>query len=251
MSPSRNRRFWKTAVRRTGPWETDYDEPFAGLGRLVMQRIRILAVLGAITALSAWACGGSTTSTNNNADSGSGSGSGSGGGNDATVDTGSSSGGSSSSSGGSGSSSGGVPGDAGMIVEGGTFPCGANVCTPPNVCCTSFGMGGGGSTCEAKSACTMGIAESCTADTCPEGSLCCGDLMGGGGGVSGSTQCIAGTSCGNEAQLCSNTHPCPSGERCTGLGICRMGMGMDGGFHFDSGMPMDAGGPSDAGTTTD
>lgn len=169
----------------------------------------------------------------------------------------------SSSSGGSGGgSSGGTPGDdAGgpttndarvTTVPGTTFPCGTNVCAPPNVCCE--GNAGGDPPCEAQSACNN-IAVACTASTCPSRSLCCGSLKyggGGAGGVTGSTECQQASTCAaGTTQLCTTSSDCPTGDECVTLGggaggtfrVYEKRAGDGGAFQFDSGGPA----PADAG----
>ena len=186
-----------------------------------MKKNWILGSLAIATLGAAWACGGATTGASGNGDAGvdaTGGGSGSG---TLGADGGSSGSGSGGSS--SSSSSGGVARDSGTVVEGGTFRCGQGMCSPPDVCCLTFG-GTVSATCEAQSLCTMGIAQACTAESCPAGSLCCGAFKGGGGGggFTGSSACVMGTTCpSGDVQACSMSVPCPAGDRCSRGGFCR------------------------------
>jgi hypothetical protein len=112
------------------------------------------------------------------------------------------------------SSGGGGDTDAGDVVLGNIFPCGTNVCTPPNVCCET--LGSPILTCEAASAC-QAIAIGCSMTSCPSGALCCGSVSGFGG-ATGSGQCQVGTTCSAGTGLfCTpNAIPpdCPNADYC-------------------------------------
>jgi hypothetical protein len=147
----------------------------------------------------------------------------------------SSSGGNEDGGGGSGGSGGGGSGGAvtdasAVIVPGNTFPCGTNVCTPPDVCCGVVGaITPQASTCESAILCQTTIAQSCTDTTCPSGSQCCGTAARGDSGyIFGTTQCQEGTQCSpGTAPLCTpQVTTCPAGDFCAidddfGLSLCR------------------------------
>jgi hypothetical protein len=110
--------------------------------------------------------------------------------------------------------------DASFVV-GSTVPCDNGVCSPPDVCCESFGIG---VACEAESLCKT-VAFACTTATCPAGSVCCAFLDPSKNEGAGWTRCVQGSACPDGTHLVCALAPfgapgqgvgCPSDEACYG-----------------------------------
>jgi Cys-rich repeat protein len=135
------------------------------------------------------------------------------------------------------------PVDSSMMSTG--VPCGqgdaAASCDPTTqVCCVTFGMGGGSAQCIAKGATCQGASVGCSsAANCASGDVCCGAFTNNM--LSSACQaapCPAVAPLGRPIQLCATDGECPNGEKCrTGFGgikACAAAGGFDGGIPFDA-----------------
>jgi hypothetical protein len=83
------------------------------------------------------------------------------------------------------------------FVTGSTVPCDYGICSPPDVCCTSWRLS---FTCEAESLC-QDVAIGCTMATCPAGSVCCALLDESPNRSVGWSRCVQASQCPDGTRL--------------------------------------------------